>query len=406
MPIRRSTYTSHKRRMNSKKNKNGKSAEPVHRPLSAGFGQRSRSISIGTLGGLPGRVRGTISRRLSRLPMPNRTTSTPVVTRNNRALSSASGASDVSGRRRVSSNGSVKSHKRLSILFGGGASSPSSTSSIGSVSSSIAVTAESSFLLVTKSDKPVRISLRPSHLVINGYQVLYENVIYWGHTHEFFKVSYVENMYCDNQRRRDLCLYPTTSKVLSEYRKYHQLSSRHKIQIIAPQHLAALVQANITKLMENKTPIIEASPSELRSVLRSVDNQAAEEAEREQRRTSSRKIRNNTDVSTSTSTKKAMDKSSAKRLSSIREFDSQAKREARKINKKLVNRNHVKRAMAPSEASTDIEDEEEEEFEARPARLKMMSPQKLEPETETDIEVKDTSKGERRRKNNRFPMAA
>jgi hypothetical protein len=120
--------------------------------------------------------------------------------------------------------------ERLSFLFGAGGNSPSSHSPIGvggSTGGSSPVSPESSFLLVTKTGSPVRISLGPTHVVINGYQVLYENVIYWGHTHEFFKVSYVENMYCENQRRRDLCLYPTTMRMLSEFRKHH-MHTRHK----------------------------------------------------------------------------------------------------------------------------------------------------------------------------------
>jgi hypothetical protein len=303
----------------------------------------------------------------------------------------------------VGSNGSIKSQKRLSLLFGG--TSPSSASLLHSADSNNHGTrlAEPSFLLVTRSGNPVKITLLASHLVINGYQVLYENVIYWGHTNEFFKVSYIENMYCDNQRRRDLCLYPATHKILSDYRKFQQnSSSRAKIHTVTPQQLAALVQSKIAKLVENNTPIHEASPSELRSVLRSVDNQSAEESEPDHRRLKGRKSRRTKDS-------KSTDKTS-KRLSSIHEVETAKRAAARKANKKMASgRYHVKRAMAPSEASTDIEDEDEEY-----AGLQILSPQALEPETERDIASKDStagtrSKSERRRKNNsnnRFALSA
>lgn len=64
------------------------------------------------------------------------------------------------------------------------------------------------YVLYNKKGKEVSLKFGHDYLSVNGELILYEHVIYWGHTKRCFKVSYVENMSTATQGRVDISLYP------------------------------------------------------------------------------------------------------------------------------------------------------------------------------------------------------
>lgn len=64
------------------------------------------------------------------------------------------------------------------------------------------------YVLYNKKGEEVSLKFGHDYLSVNGELILYEHVIYWGHSKRCFKVSYVENMSTASQDRVDISLYP------------------------------------------------------------------------------------------------------------------------------------------------------------------------------------------------------
>ena len=71
------------------------------------------------------------------------------------------------------------------------------------------------YVMYNKKGEEVSLKFGHDYLSVNGDLILYEHVIYWGHTKRCFKVSYVENMSTASQDRVDISLYPGPSDKLS-----------------------------------------------------------------------------------------------------------------------------------------------------------------------------------------------
>lgn len=70
------------------------------------------------------------------------------------------------------------------------------------------------YVLYNKKGEEVPIKFGHDYIRINKELVLYEHIIYWGHTKTSLKISYVANMSTAEQGRVDVALYPNPNEKL------------------------------------------------------------------------------------------------------------------------------------------------------------------------------------------------